>query len=68
MNSYLRLRNKYLNISENLLQVRQSVLNADHTHFLLVDNGAQREYAEPAAIEFRADLEKELTNNGTFFK
>uniref|UniRef100_A0A9J2PJR7 TRPM SLOG domain-containing protein n=1 Tax=Ascaris lumbricoides TaxID=6252 RepID=A0A9J2PJR7_ASCLU len=47
-----------------VLKVRQSVLNADHTHFLLVDNGAQREYAETAAIEFRADLEKELTNNG----
>ncbi|VDM40999.1 unnamed protein product [Toxocara canis] len=45
-------------------KVRQSVLNSNHTHFLLVDNGAHRENAEPAAVKFRAELEAELVRAG----
>ena len=38
---------------------KQSFLDPNHTHFILVDNGTQRRFA--TEIEFRAKLEKEIS-------
>ncbi|KAL8563213.1 hypothetical protein ACOMHN_053960 [Nucella lapillus] len=38
---------------------KQSFLDPNHSHFILVDNGTQRKFA--TEIEFRANLEKEIS-------
>jgi hypothetical protein len=54
-------------IQQQHLGNTQALLNPNHTHFLLVDDGQRFEKSEPQTARFRAHLEQNIQENCTVF-